>query len=137
MKKTILLAVLITWVAFVSGVMAQGKPAATPAPAKPTVTKPAPPARLEMFNGKIKSKDAMAKNIVIIRGKTEKTFVIDEGTKITKGKETVPLADLKEGADVIIQAKKEGDKLIVSTIKVLPPKAEPKVPPAKAAPKGK
>ncbi len=33
MKKTILLVVLITLVAFVSGVMAQGKPATAPAPA--------------------------------------------------------------------------------------------------------
>jgi len=125
MKKTILLVALITFVAFVSGVMAQGKPATAPAPAAPASTKPAPPAQLEKFSGKIKSVDAMAKSIVVAKGKTEKTFVIDESTKITKEKETVALADLKAEANVAIEAKKEGDTLIASTIKVSVPKAEP------------
>jgi hypothetical protein len=69
--------------------------------------------------------DAMAKSIVVAKGKTEKTFVMDENTKITKGKETVALADLKAGTNVVIEAKKEGDKLIASTIKVSAPKAAP------------
>ena len=51
--------------------------------------------------------------------------MIDESTKITKGKDTVALADLKAGANVAIEAKKEGDKLIASTIKVSAPKAAP------------
>ena len=122
MKKTILLVALITFVAFVSGVMAQGKPATAPAPAS---TKPAPPAQLEKFSGKIKSMDAMAKSIVVAKGKTEKTFVIDESTKITKGKDTVALADLKAGLNVAIEAKKEGDKLIASTINMSAPEAAP------------
>jgi Cu/Ag efflux protein CusF len=122
MKKTILLVALITFVAFVSGVMAQDKPATAPAPAS---TKLAPPAKLEKFSGTIKSMDAMAKSIVVAKGKTEKTFVMDENTKITKGKETVALADLKAGTNVVIEAKKEGDKLIASTIKVSAPKAAP------------
>jgi uncharacterized alpha/beta hydrolase family protein len=125
MKKTILLVALITFVAFVSGVMAQDKPATAPAPAAPASTKPAPPAKLEKFSGTIKSMDEMAKSIVVAKGKTEKTFVIDENTKITKGKETVALADLKAGLNVAIQAKKDGDKLIASTIKVSAPKAAP------------
>jgi Cu/Ag efflux protein CusF len=122
MKKTILLVALITLVAFVSGVMAQGKPATTPAPAS---TKPAPPAQLEKFSGKIKSMDAMTKSIVVAEGKTEKTFVIVESTKITKGKDTVALADLKAGLNVAIEAKKEGEKLIAATINVVAPKAAP------------
>ena len=122
MKKIILLVALITFVAFVSGVMAQGKPATAPAPAS---TKPAPPAKMEKFSGAVKNVDAMAKSIVVAKGKTEKTFVIDESTKITKGKDTVALADLKAGANVAIEAKKEGDKLIASTIKVSVPKAAP------------
>ncbi len=125
MKKTILLVGLIVLTAFVSGVMAQGKPATTPAPAAPASTKSAPPAKLEKFSGTIKSMDAMAKIIVVAKGKTEKTFVIDESTKITKGKDTVALADLKAGLDVAIEAKKEGDKLIASTIQVSAPKAAP------------
>ena len=122
MKKTILLVALIALVAFVSGVMAQGKPATTPAPAS---TKPAPTAQLENFSGKIKSMDAMAKSIVVTEGKTEKTFVIVESTKITKGKDTVALADLKAGLNVAIEAKKEGEKLIAATINVVAPKAAP------------
>jgi|MudIll2142460700_1097286.scaffolds.fasta_scaffold1004358_1 Cu/Ag efflux protein CusF len=125
MKKTILLVAFITLVAFVSGVMAQGKPATAPAPAAPASTKPAPPAQLEKFSGKIKSVDAMAKSIVVAKKEIEKSFVIDESTKITKGNETVTLADLKAGTKVLIEAKKEGDKLIASTIKVSAPKAAP------------
>ncbi len=125
MKKTILLVALLTLVVFVSGVMAQGKPGTTPAPAAPASTKPAPPAQLEKFSGKIKSMDATAKSIVVAEGKTEKTFVIVETTKITKGKDVVALADLKAGLNVAIEAKKEGDKLIASTINVSAPEAAP------------
>jgi len=42
-----------------------------------------------------------------------------------KGNETVTLVDLKAGTKVLIEAKKEGDKLIASTIKVSAPKAAP------------
>jgi Cu/Ag efflux protein CusF len=122
MKKTILLAALITLVAFVSGVMAQGKPATTPVPAS---TKSAPAAPLEKFNGKIKSLDEKAKSIVVAEGKTEKTFVIVESTKITKGKDAGALADLKAGLNVAIEVKKEGDKLIAVTINVVTPEAAP------------
>jgi len=122
MKKTILLIALITLVAFVSGVMAQGKPAPTPAPAS---AKPSPAIQLENFSGKIKSMDAKAKSIVVAGGKTEKTFVIDESTKITKEKDTVAPADLKAGLDVAVEAKKEGDKLIAATIKVSAPEPTP------------
>jgi len=125
MKKTILLVAVFTLAAFVSGVMAQGKPVTTPAPAGPASTKPAPPAQLEKFSGKIKSMDAMAKSIVVAKEKTEKTFVIDESTKITKGKDAAALADLKAGLNVVIEAKKEGDKLIAATIKVSAPEAAP------------
>ena len=34
--------------------------------------------------------------------------MIDESTKITKGKDAVALAELKAGLDVAIEAKKEG-----------------------------
>jgi len=125
MKKTILLVAFITLIAFVSGVMAQGKPATTAAPAAPASTKPAPAAPLEKFSGKIKSMDAKAKSIVVTEGKTEKTFVIVESTKITKGKDVVALANLKAGLNVAIEAKKEGDTLIASTINLSAPEAAP------------
>ncbi len=118
MKKTILLAALITLVAFVSGVMAQGKPATTPVPAS---TKPASAAPLEKFSGKIKSLDEKAKSIVVAEGKTEKTFGIVESTKITKGKDAGAWSDLKAGLNVAIEAKKEGTTLIAATINVVAP----------------
>src|SRR5512139_2783943 len=122
MKKTILLVALITFVAFVSGVMAQEKPATT-APAAPASTKPA---KMEKFSGEVKNVDAMAKSIVVAKGKTEKTFVVDDQTKLTKGKETLKLDDLKAGMNVVVESKKEADKNVAVTIKASAPKAAPK-----------
>ncbi|MGZ3535876.1 MAG: hypothetical protein ACXU9K_11720 [Thermodesulfobacteriota bacterium] len=122
MKKIILLVALITFVAFVSGVMAQGKPATT-APAAPASTKPA---KMEKFSGEVKNVDAMAKSIAVAKGKTEKTFVVDDQTKITKGKETLKLDDLKAGANVVVESKKEADNDVAVTIKASAPKASPK-----------
>ncbi|MGZ3513778.1 MAG: hypothetical protein ACXU93_07515 [Thermodesulfobacteriota bacterium] len=122
MKKIILLVALITFVAFVSGVMAQGKPATT-APAAPASTKPA---KTEKFSGEVKNVDAMAKSIAVAKGKTEKTFVVDDQTKITKGKETLKLDDLKAGTNVVVESKKEADKDVAVTIKASAPKASPK-----------
>ncbi|MGZ6237001.1 MAG: hypothetical protein ACXWMJ_06745 [Syntrophales bacterium] len=122
MKKIILLVALITFVAFVSGVMAQGKPATT-APAAPASTKPA---KMEKFSGEVKNVDAMAKSIVVAKGKTEKTFVVDDQTKITKGKATLKLDDLKAGTNVVVESKKEADNDVAVTIKASAPKASPK-----------
>ena len=121
MKKTILLVVMLTLVAFVFGVMAQQKPA--PAPAAPASTKPA---KMEKFSGELKNVDAMAKSIVVAKGKVEKTFVIDDKTKITKGKEALKLEDLKAGMTVAIEYKMEMDKMVAATIKASAPKAAPK-----------
>jgi hypothetical protein len=126
MKKTILLIVLLTLVAFVSGAMAQGKPATTPAPAASAPTKPAPPAKMEKFSGEVKSVDAVAKSVVVAKGKVEKTFIINDETKITKGKDALSFADLKAGMNGALEYKKDGDKLIAVTIKVAAPKAAPK-----------
>jgi hypothetical protein len=130
MKKMILLVVLLTLVAFVSGAIATAPPKAattpTPAPAAPASTKPAPPVKLEKITGDIKSVDAVAKNIVVAKGKQEKTFVVDDKSKITKGKDTLSFADLKGGMNLVIEYMKDGDKLIAVTIKVSAPKAPPK-----------
>jgi len=123
MKKTILLVVLLTLVAFVSGAIAQGKPATTPAPAAPASTKPV---KLEKFSGEVKSVDGMAKSIVVAKAKEEKTFAVTTDTKITKGKEALKFDDLKAGMNVVIEHKKEMDKMIAVTIKVSAPKAAPK-----------
>jgi hypothetical protein len=120
MKKMILLVVMLTLVAFVSGVMAQEKPA----PAKPPAA--AAPAKMEKFSGEIKSADAMAKSIVVAKGKDEKTFAVAADTKIMKGKETLKFEDLKAGMNVAIEYKKEMDKMMATTIKVSAPKAPKK-----------
>ena len=124
MKKTILLAVLLTLAAFISGAIAADAPkAGTTAPA---VAKPATPApaKLEKFSGAIKSVDAVAKSIVVVKGKTEKTFVATDDTKITKGKEALKFEDLKAGMNVIVEYKKEMEKNIAVTIKVSVPKGK-------------
>jgi len=121
MRKLILLIALLTLVAFVSGAMAQEK--ATTAPAKPAA---APAPKMEKFSGDIKSVDAMAKSIVVAKGKEEKTFAATADTKITKGKEALKFEDLKAGMNVAIQYKMEMDKMIAGTIKVAAPKAAPK-----------
>ena len=123
MKKTILLVVMLTLVAFVSGAIAQQKPA----PAAPDSTAPAK-VKLEKFMGEIKSVDAMGKSIVVTgRGKAgEKTFVVTDDTKITKGKAAIKFEDLKAGAHVHIGYKTEMDKNLAATIQTYAPKAHPK-----------
>ena len=126
MKKSILLVVLLTLVAFVSGAIAAAPPKAAgtaPAPAAPASTKPA---KAEKFIGDIKSVDAMAKSIVVAKEKEEKTFVATADTKIMKGKEALKFEDLKAGMNVSIGYKKDGDKNVAVTIKASAPKAAPK-----------
>ncbi len=126
MKKTILLVVVLTLVAFVSGAVAAAPPkAATTAPA-PAAPATAAPAKMEKFSGEIKNVDAMAKSIVVAKEKVEKSFVVTADTKITKGKEALKFEDLKAGMNVTIEYKKEMDKMIAVTIKVSTPKAAPK-----------
>jgi hypothetical protein len=125
---------MLTLVAFVSGVMAQPKPApekpaAAPAPAKTKEMK------MQKFHGAIAKVDEMGK-MIEVKGKVKKeeksmTFVIDDATKITKGKETMKIGDLKEGMTASIEYKKEGDKVTAATIKISAPKAAKK----KEAPK--
>ncbi len=121
MKKTILLVVMVTLVAFVSGAIAA-------APPKGATTAPAPAAApaLEKFGGEIKNVDAMAKSIVVAKGKVEKAFVVTADTKITKGKEALKFEDLKAGLRVNVEYKKDMDKMIAGAIKVATPKAAPK-----------
>ncbi len=126
MKKTILLVVVLTLVAFVSGAIAadapkEAKPAAAPAAKAATA-----PAKIEKFSGEVKNVDVMAKSVVVAKEKVEKSFVVTADTKITKGKEALKFEDLKAGMNVTIEYKKDGDKLIAATIKADAPKAAPK-----------
>ncbi len=125
MKKSILLVVLLTLVAFASTAIAAAPPKAAgtaPAPAAPA----SKPVKLDKFTGEVKSVDAMAKSLVVAKGKEEKPFVTDDKTKITKGKEALKFEDLKAGMNVNIEYKKDGDKNIAAAIKVSAPKAAPK-----------
>jgi hypothetical protein len=81
---------------------------------------------LEKLSGEIKNVDAMAKSIVVAKGKVEKTFGVTADTKITKGKEALKFEDLKAGMQVSVESKKEMDKMIAVTIKASTPKAAPK-----------
>jgi len=129
MKKLILLVVLLTLVAFVSGAVAQQKPA----PAKPATTPaPAPaPAKLEKFSGVVDKVEEMTKAIVV-KGKVKKqeektlTFATDEKTKITRAGKDMPFGDLKKDMHVIVEYKKDGEKMTAATVKVAAPKAAPK-----------
>jgi uncharacterized alpha/beta hydrolase family protein len=128
MKKIISLFVVLILVAFVSGVMAQQKPATTPAPA-PKAAAPEK-VKLEKFSGTIEKVDEMAKAIDV-KGKVKKeekvlTFDTDDKTKITKAGKDMPFADLKQGMRVSVTYKKDGDKMAAVSIKVAAPKSAPK-----------
>ncbi len=61
---------------------------------------------------------------VVVKGKKdEKTIVIDDKTKITKGGKEMPFADLKKGMNVSVEYKKDGDKMVATAIKAAAPKA--------------
>jgi Skp family chaperone for outer membrane proteins len=124
MKKTILLVVMLTLAAFVSGAIAAAPPkAATTAPAPAA---PAAPVKMEKFSGEVKSMDAMAKSIVVAKAKVEKSFMVTADTKIMKGKEALKFEDLKAGMNVSVEYKKDMDKMVAVAIKVSVPKAAPK-----------
>ena len=136
MKKAILLVALLTLVAFVSGAMAQPKPA----PEKPAAAPEKAPAKaekpkVEKFAGEVKNVDAMAKNLVVAKGKDEKTFATSADTKISKGKETLKFEDLKAGMNVAIEYKKDGDKMVATAVKASAPKAAKKAEEKKPAEK--
>ncbi len=142
MKKIVLMVAMLTLVAFVSGVMA-ATPAAAPNPAPAPAPAPASekpkPAKIEKFSGAIEKIDEMAKAIDV-KGKVKKeaktlTFVADDKTKITRGKETLSFADLKQGMNASVDYKKDGDKMTAVAIKVAAPKAAPKKEAPKEAPK--
>jgi len=79
----------------------------------------------------IKNVDAVAKSIAVVKGKAEKTFVVDDKTKITIGKDTLSFAYLKKDMNVSLEYNKVGDKLIAVAIKVAAPKAPPEEAPKK------
>ena len=133
MKQLILLVALLTMAVFVSGVMAQQKPA----PAKPADTAapapaPAPEksAKMGKSSGTIRMVDEAARMIDVKKGEKTVSYGIDEQTKITRAGKEISLADLKKGMHVSIRYKKVGDNRIAATIKASSRKAPKKAKPA-------
>ncbi len=114
--------------AFVSGVMAQQKPAATPAPA-------AQQSKLEKFSGMVEKVDSAKKEVFVKQGKEEMTFSLGEKAKIMEGKKELSLNDLKKGTNVSVEYTKEGTKLIAESISVGPMKTSQVTPSEKSASK--
>jgi len=130
MKRTMLMglfALMISF-AFVSGVMAQQKPAATPAPA-------AQQSKLEKFSGTVEKVDSAKKEISVKQGKEEMTFSLGEKAKITEGKKELSLNDLKKGTNVSVEYTKEGTKLTAESISVGPMRTSQLAPSEKSASK--
>ena len=132
MKKVLLLVPLFVLVAFVSGVMAIRKPAPEPAPEAPASTVPGKPImqKTEKFSGVIEKVDEKGKTIVV-RGKMmkeEKTLIIaiDDKTKITKGKTSMTIGDLKKDMQISVEYKREMNRMIAVAIEVSVPKNAPR-----------
>ena len=126
-KKTVvecLLAIFFTLTTTVIESTAQKKPVAVPE--KPPIPTPKDKkSNVEKFFGTIKNVDEPGK-IVEIKGKVKKeektlTFGIDDRTKITRAETELKTANLKHGMYVLVEYKKEEDKLIAVAIKVSVP----------------
>jgi len=117
MKKSLIIVVaLLAMVAFVGGVVAQEKkapaPAAAPAPApeKAKTEKPAKAPKAMKASGTVAAYEAG--KMIKVKGAKEKewTFDIAPDAKI-KG-------EPKEGAKVTVMYKKDGDKMVATSISV-------------------
>jgi Cu/Ag efflux protein CusF len=119
--KTILMSILALAisVAFVSGVMAQEKPA----PAQATTTQVT---KLEKFNGVVEKVDPATKDVLVQFHKEKMTFSVGDHTKIVEGKKELPFTDLKQGMWASVGYKKEGNKLVADSMHVSMPKMQAK-----------
>jgi hypothetical protein len=121
MKKVLMVLVaLLAMVAFVSGVVAQDKPAATEKPKvekakadKPKADKPKAPKAMKA-TGAVVAYEA-GKMIKVKAKDKEKEFAIAADAKVGKG-------DIKEGAKVTVTYKKDGDKMTATAIALVPEK---------------
>jgi hypothetical protein len=131
MKKILFVLILLMLITFISEAMAIRKPAPEPAQEAPASSAPGRPVieKMDQFLGTIEKVDDQGK-IIVVRGKMmnqERTlsFVINDRTKITKGKAAMTLADLKKEIQVSIEYKKVMDKMIAVVIEVSIPKKAP------------
>ena len=116
MKKTILTSILALAisVAFVSGVMAQQKPA-------PAQTAPVEATKLEKFSGVIEKVDEATKDVLVQFHKEKMTFSSGDHTKIMEGKKELPFTDLKKGMWASVEYRKEGNTLMAESMSVSMP----------------
>jgi Cu/Ag efflux protein CusF len=116
MKKTILMSIvaLALSITFVSGVMAEQKPAPKATIAQET--------KLEKFSGVVEKVDEATKDVLVQFHKEKMTFSLGNHTKIMEGKKEMPFSDLKKGMWASVQYKKEGDKLLAESMLVSMPK---------------
>ena len=117
MKRSIIMGVVALGVSvlFVSGVMAQQKPA----PASVTTPQES---KLGNFSGVVLKVDETSKDVLVQFHKEKMTFSSGEHTKIVEGKKELPFSDLKKGLWASAEYKKEGDKLMAESISVSMPK---------------
>ncbi len=112
MKKTLLTSILALAisVAFVSGVVAESKPAPQTTNAQET--------KLEKFSGVVEKVDQANKDVLVEFHKEKMTFSLDDHAKILEGKKEMPFSDLKKGMWAFVQYKKEGDQLLAESMHV-------------------
>ncbi len=79
--------------------------------------------KMEKFSGMVEKMDEAGKTVAVKGKKDEKTFVVDDKTKITKSGKEMSFANLKKGMHVSVEYKKDGDKMVAATIKAAAPKA--------------
>ena len=121
MNKRIVMGIvaLAVSVAFVTGVMAQQKPASAPAAA-------AQETKLEKFSGVIGKVDEATKDVLVQFRKEKLTFSAGDHSKIMEGKKELTFSDLKKGMWATVQYKKEGNQLVAQSISISMPRAEAK-----------
>jgi hypothetical protein len=136
MKKVILIATAVAWVAFLAVTAAQQKPAPShpetsvtsiPAPApsstpEKTKTEKMSPARMEKYAGTVEKVNETEKTIVVKGKKETLTFVVDNKTKIIRGGKDMPFAEVKKEMNVAVDYRKEGDMMVAASIRVAAPK---------------
>ena len=119
-KMLMSIAALAISVVFVSGGMAQQKPApaqTAPAQAAPAKTTPAKQS-WEKVKGTVEKVDQATKEVVVQTQKEKMTFSVGEKTRITEVTAKTPLSALKKGMQVTVEYKKEGNKLLAEWIDV-------------------
>lgn len=130
MKRILILMVaLLTLVAFAGGVMAQA-PAKTEKPAAPAPEKAAPAPAPKPAAEKPKALKATGAVTAYEAGKMIAVKVKDKEMKFDIAADAKVQGEVKDGAKVTVMYKKEGDKMVATSISGPKPKKE--APPKKA-----